>query len=121
MIIKDENSQEEWVDTHFYSNEFTNKAKDLSTETPVNLQPEVAVEVDEEDEAPIDLDDFMASDDVQVDDPNCFSPDQNVEVANEDNVLKTRTYDLHITYDKYYQVLLPLRTRIIVFRFLDSG
>lgn len=29
--------------------------------------------------------------------------DQNVENSNKDNVLATRTYDLNITYDKYYQ------------------
>jgi ubiquitin-like-conjugating enzyme ATG3 len=66
---------------------------------------ELAVEAREEDEStPVDLDEFMASEDIE--DPNCFNPKQEgieIEVS-EDNVLKTRTYDLHITYDKYYQV-----------------
>lgn len=104
-IITDENSQEEWVDTHYHSTEFTNEAKDLTTDTPSNDKIEVAVEADEDDEdgPPVDLDDFMASEDVEVEDPNCFKPTEETS-ASGDNVLKTRTYDLHITYDKYYQV-----------------
>jgi len=105
LIIKDEHSQEEWVDTHFYSTEFTNEARELPSEKsqPIKETPIVPDE-DEEDEAPMDMDDFMAAD--EAEDPNCFKPPttQDTEMETEDNVLKTRTYDLYITYDKYYQV-----------------
>lgn len=103
LIVKDEASQEEWVDTHFYSNESTGEVKDLSME---ETKPKPApADNDDEDETPVDLDEFMASD--EVEDPNCFKPPVPTETTEtEDNVLKTRTYNLHITYDKYYQVNL---------------
>lgn len=117
LIIKDDESQEEWVDTHhYYSGELSTDVKDLTTEEPVNSKQ--ADPVEEGDEEPIDMDEFMANE--EVEDPNCFNfPVQNEEgIEKEDNVLKTRTYNLHITYDKYYQVRIIF---VALIRLIRSG
>lgn len=56
LIIKDEQTQEEWVDTHFYSNEFKNEARELPTEKPEPVKEIPIVPDEEEDEAPMDMD-----------------------------------------------------------------
>lgn len=61
----------------------------------------------------MDMDAFMESGALEEDDPNRYVPPKNkppagdgshTSAGGEDNILRTRTYDLHITYDKYYQV-----------------
>mmetsp|Transcript_4294 Transcript_4294/g.4813 ORF Transcript_4294/g.4813 Transcript_4294/m.4813 type:complete len:389 (+) Transcript_4294:60-1226(+) len=69
---------------------------------------------DDDDEYGGDMDDYYEDDDILVDDdvavvaPNTADNDNtnssNKTNTNHDTILKTRTYDLSITYDKYYQV-----------------
>ncbi|KAI6240654.1 Ubiquitin-like-conjugating enzyme ATG3 [Aphelenchoides fujianensis] len=109
LVIKDEESQEEWVDTHhFYAADNAEKVEDAPAEAAMAAHPAVQMEDDDEDddEPAVDMDDFVQTGSVQVEDPNCFKPPTEDEKAgdSEDKIIRTRTYDLHITYDKYYQV-----------------
>lgn len=102
LVIKGEDGKDDWVDTHHFAPEVNEQAK--AVEEPVVDQPTKQVDSDEDDDdAPaVDMDDFLDNDGFEVEDPNCYKPDEPED--NDDNVVKTRTYDLHITYDKYYQV-----------------
>ncbi|KAI6173028.1 Ubiquitin-like-conjugating enzyme ATG3 [Aphelenchoides besseyi] len=107
LIIKDPDTQEEWVDTHFYSTDTTNEVQMAPSDTSAVVQ--VQEDDDEDDDAPpMDMDDYMQTGRVEVEDPNCYKPptvvgETKIEESN-DKIVRTRTYDLHITYDKYYQV-----------------
>lgn len=56
----------------------------------------------------MDMDSFIASGGLEEEDPNRYiAPKikaENQGSTSNDNIVRTRTYDLHITYDKYYQV-----------------
>jgi len=57
-----------------------------------------------DDEEIPDVDGFDGSDNVVViDDPSEFRPTANANTNTSDNILRTHTFDLSITYDKYYQ------------------
>ncbi|EGC34048.1 hypothetical protein DICPUDRAFT_48588 [Dictyostelium purpureum] len=65
---------------------------------------------DEDDDGEIpDMDDFQDDNIVEEEDPAVLSKNTttttttNKESKEEDNILRTRTYDISITYDKYYQ------------------
>uniref|UniRef100_A0A915DAR6 Ubiquitin-like-conjugating enzyme ATG3 n=1 Tax=Ditylenchus dipsaci TaxID=166011 RepID=A0A915DAR6_9BILA len=63
---------------------------------------------DDDDAPPVDMDSFLESGALEDEDPNCYvtyHKEAKNDVQNgEEELLATRTYDLHITYDKYYQV-----------------
>ncbi|XP_033149516.1 ubiquitin-like-conjugating enzyme ATG3 [Drosophila busckii] len=79
----------------------------------------VATEEDEDDDEAIDMDDFEESGMLELVDPAVATTTRKLDAdpqpaaatnagdegasASGDSVLHTRTYDLHITYDKYYQ------------------
>ncbi|KAK0400218.1 hypothetical protein QR680_003408 [Steinernema hermaphroditum] len=91
---------EGWVDTHHFAGNAPGASESIGIESSSNN----AQQADEEDDdAPMDMDAFMASGDLEVDDPNRVVSHQVIE-GSEDNVVKTRTYDLYITYDNYYRV-----------------
>uniref|UniRef100_A0A914R2Z7 Ubiquitin-like-conjugating enzyme ATG3 n=1 Tax=Parascaris equorum TaxID=6256 RepID=A0A914R2Z7_PAREQ len=53
----------------------------------------------------MDMESFIDSGGLEQDDPNRFIPANRVMYGSHgDTIIHTRTYDLHITYDKYYQV-----------------
>ncbi|KNC80084.1 hypothetical protein SARC_07554 [Sphaeroforma arctica JP610] len=90
-----------WVDT-FHSRVATTQLeaelKDMTLNDTVRIQPiEVADDDsdDDSDDVP-DMDDFE-DDNLQEDEESVVRPKE------EDNILKTRTYDIYMTYDKYYQ------------------
>ncbi|CCD74062.1 Ubiquitin-like-conjugating enzyme ATG3 [Caenorhabditis elegans] len=91
-----------WVDTHHYEKEHEkNEEKEQSTAPP----PAAPEDSDDDDEEPLDLDELGLDDDEE--DPNRFVVEKKPLAAGNDNsgeVEKVRTYDLHICYDKYYQV-----------------
>lgn len=90
-----------WVDTHFYAPEnAAEKVKEMSIDSKtVEQKPE---QVDDEEEA-ADMEAFM-NQEIPDDDPNVLvQPSQFTTQNSENDVLHTRTYDLNITYDKYYQ------------------
>ncbi|CAI4221827.1 unnamed protein product [Auanema sp. JU1783] len=83
-----------WVDTHHFAGEST------KSET-IDLGSNVNTETGDADEPAMDLDDFVESGGLDQVDPNRFVAETSKPIA---EVEKPRTYDLHICYDKYYQV-----------------
>ncbi|KHJ92567.1 autophagocytosis associated protein [Oesophagostomum dentatum] len=89
-----------WVDTHHFGHEANEmRSMELGTVGPENLDED---DDDDDDEPAMDLDDFVESGGLEDIDPNRYIASRSGPVA---EVEKPRTYDLHITYDKYYQVL----------------
>lgn len=85
------------------------------SEAPADMNDEAADDEDDDDEA-LDMDEFEESGMLDLVDPSVAlttkkteKPDTNKTdggasvLDSSDSVLHTRTYDLHITYDKYYQ------------------
>lgn len=65
--------------------------------------------MDEDDDDVPDMDDFAAQGSAdKADDAALPAPQYKVANEPEDSFLKTRTYDVSITYDKYYQARPPL-------------
>ncbi|CAI2350210.1 unnamed protein product [Caenorhabditis sp. 36 PRJEB53466] len=98
-----------WVDTHHYEKEkeHTNQAVELGGQTATNAPTANPTPQEEEDEEEaLDLDDLLESGGLEdEEDPNRFvaaRPEVAESLSGE--VEKVRTYDLHICYDKYYQV-----------------
>ncbi|KJH43660.1 autophagocytosis associated protein [Dictyocaulus viviparus] len=87
-----------WVDTHYFAQDVNEHIK--SVELDVN-EPEQTICDDDVNEAAMDLDDFVESGGLEDIDPNRYVAPKSHAVA---EVERPRTYDLHITYDKYYQV-----------------
>ncbi|CAJ0587663.1 unnamed protein product, partial [Mesorhabditis spiculigera] len=85
-----------WVDTHHYHQQPQQVAMDLDQPS----EKTASNEADDDDE--VDLDALVDSGDLEEADPNRFVAHQEQRGAAE--VEKPRTYDLHITYDKFYQV-----------------
>uniref|UniRef100_A0A915P158 Ubiquitin-like-conjugating enzyme ATG3 n=1 Tax=Meloidogyne floridensis TaxID=298350 RepID=A0A915P158_9BILA len=123
-IIKEESAetgddQDEWVDTHHFDFETNCAPKDLedaeNNEIAENLEgnnlneEENCGEEEEEGGEPIDLDEYLSSGLLEEEDPARFvlqnkSTKETNDDSSSNNLLRTRRYDLHITYDKYYQV-----------------
>lgn len=101
---------EGWVDTHHYALNTCQKtvmmeegpSKKLATDKKLNVDEESQ---DDDDNQPVDMDAFIAEGGLEIEDPYRFvEDDKEANAGDSDNVLHTRTYDLHITYDKFYQV-----------------
>lgn len=100
-----------WVDTHHYDKEKSETTTPATTTSapPTQAPPPQEADSDSDEEA-IDLDELVESGALDEEDPNRFvaeiKPVQST--GSEGNaqveVEKIRTYDLHICYDKYYQV-----------------
>lgn len=103
LVIKGEDGKDDWVDTHHFAPEVKEEAKSVEEPTTVEVSKTVDSDEDDDDAPAVDMDNFLEEDGFEVEDPNCYKPDE-VDEVGDDNVVKTRTYDLHITYDKYYQV-----------------
>lgn len=78
-----------------------------NSHTPQNPPPTVAepsgdMVADDDDDVP-DMAEFDEGDNLMQDDPNILTGGYIAREEPADNVLHTRTYDLSITYDKYYQ------------------
>lgn len=66
---------------------------------------------DDDDAPPVDMDNFLESGALEDADPNLYTYQKHSDPTKEDDldandaeIVRTRTYDIHITYDKYYQV-----------------
>jgi len=93
VIQVGDDEEEQWVQTHT-DMKIEDKIKDLSIS-----KPEVVEDSEDDDDEAFDMEEFenqLESGNNEVD----LTVD---ETKDEDNLVKTRTYDLHITYDKYYQ------------------
>lgn len=65
----------------------------------------------DDDGSAVDMSNFLENNYIEENDPNLFVCKSNVvdketKIVSDldEELLRTRTYDLHITYDKYYQV-----------------
>ncbi|OAF71849.1 Autophagy-related protein 3 [Intoshia linei] len=87
---------EDWIDTHFYAPQENTVSKDLEIS---QIEP-VAENNSSDSEDALDMDDFMNSDEIKQVDPSRYTI---VKKTESNKILKTRTYNLNITYDKYYQ------------------
>jgi len=95
-----------WVDTHHHSDLL--KAQEGLKEMTLSKEPEVSKsdvneEDDDDDEEVMDMEKYaeMLDDDDEVLDLVETKPATSGN--DEDNIVHTRTYDLHITYDNYYR------------------
>lgn len=98
-----------WVDTHHFSDSalLEEKVADMALEDK-NEDNEADDDDDEDDEEAADMEEFEESGMLEQDDPSAVQPPPPpppaaAAAASEGEILQTRTYDLHITYDKYYQ------------------
>ncbi|XP_065347079.1 ubiquitin-like-conjugating enzyme ATG3 [Cloeon dipterum] len=105
-ILEDNDGEEGWVDTHHY---YVNKERDDDKVTEMTTETVKEVERDDEsddDGEAADMESFeenglLDCEDVAV--AQVTKKMESVAVASSGEILQTRTYDLHITYDKYYQ------------------
>lgn len=119
--ILDEGDEEGgWVDTHHFEPTLEQKICDMSIDSVTADDKEQGAADgqgaasstpagDDDDEVPLDMEEFEASglldeEDVQtrVQKPACTTADESGG-GDAGEIVQTRTYDLHITYDKYYQ------------------
>jgi len=111
-VIETEDADGGWVDTHHYSNlveqveEMTLNNKDCKEENTNQLNKvHSSDDEDDEEEEAGDMDEFM-NDEIEESDPKVVDTKTQLsqETETTDNeIIPTRTYDLNITYDKYYQ------------------
>ncbi|CAG9771883.1 unnamed protein product [Ceutorhynchus assimilis] len=116
-VIVSDDADNGWVDTHHYDKEHTNdKTSEMTLEREESME-EAASKVkndlfDDEEEEDDDDGDFLDMEAFEenglFDDEDCVSAAQLKAEAGKSTeeggeIVMTRTYDLHITYDKYYQ------------------
>ncbi|XP_063811711.1 ubiquitin-like-conjugating enzyme ATG3 isoform X1 [Pseudophryne corroboree] len=114
-IIEEDDGDGGWVDTFHHSgvNSITEAVKEITLETQDSGKAASndacnADDDDEEGEA-ADMEEYEESgllehDDATVDTSKIIEASKpKADVGSEDAILQTRTYDLYITYDKYYQ------------------
>uniref|UniRef100_A0A0A9YXY7 Ubiquitin-like-conjugating enzyme ATG3 n=1 Tax=Lygus hesperus TaxID=30085 RepID=A0A0A9YXY7_LYGHE len=82
--------------------------KKPKTQKAKTKKPKSSVHDDDDDEEAIDMDEFVESGLIDEQDTSAAavkkpSPAPKDSSTEEADIVKTRTYDLHITYDKYYQ------------------
>uniref|UniRef100_A0A1A9Z915 Ubiquitin-like-conjugating enzyme ATG3 n=1 Tax=Glossina pallidipes TaxID=7398 RepID=A0A1A9Z915_GLOPL len=127
-VVEEESGDGGWVETHQLNEDGTSAELDQKIceltlddskeemRTPDSEQAgAMNAEVDEEDDEALDMDEFEESGMLDLVDPALATTmresekSENNKVKGDntadsgDSVLHTRTYDLHITYDKYYQ------------------
>lgn len=98
---------EEWVDTHHFAPD--QDASTAMAQSPADLSaPRVANDDDDDDSAPAadmeEMERMMEECGVVEEEDSATAPTTTASADAASNVLATRTYDLNISYDKYYQV-----------------
>lgn len=116
-VIESNDADNGWLDIDSVENSVVNTStldekveemkNDKDDDVPGDLDnPPVEDNDDDDDEEPVDMDEFLESG-ILDDEKNTLVVKQaqkNETVADEgSDIIQTRTYDLHITYDKYYQ------------------
>lgn len=111
QIIEIDDLEGGWVDTHHYDPSLggiDEKVTEMALEeTPLPSSSRIDLDTDEDDEEAADMEAFEVSG--MLDDQDKYT--EGVEKSTrevrdsfpEGEIIHTRTYDLHITYDKYYQ------------------
>ncbi|XP_037904496.1 ubiquitin-like-conjugating enzyme ATG3 [Hermetia illucens] len=124
-VVEDDTGDGGWVETHHYDNDGTTELEDKVCEMTLdnakldecidnNPSKNNADNDDDEDDEAIDMEEFEESGLLDLVDPATATTTKNPEAETNsptdggdgdagDSVIHTRTYDLHITYDKYYQ------------------
>ncbi|KAJ8681044.1 hypothetical protein QAD02_016831 [Eretmocerus hayati] len=114
QIIETDDPEGGWVDTHHHYVNLDDKVSDMTLE---EAQPALAAQSsgndednddDDDDEEAVDMEAFEVSGMLDEQDKYTTVDSKNpVKESHESNpegdIIRTRTYDLHITYDKYYQ------------------
>jgi ubiquitin-like-conjugating enzyme ATG3 len=113
-IVDEENGDEGWVDTHHYADSTVIESREdaRQMESTGEKQTQITVENDndeDEDDEPGDMEEFeregMVNNDL-LEAPTTTKSSASALTTDDSagqNTLQTRTYDLNITYDKYYQ------------------
>ncbi|KAF5295438.1 hypothetical protein FQA39_LY13099 [Lamprigera yunnana] len=116
-IIESDDADNGWVDTHHYDSSsigLEDKITEMSLDNVkaesmedalLNDDDDDGVENGDEDEEAVDMEQFEESGMLDNDEVNIFvqPPPEKRNVSEDGEIIRTRTYDLHITYDKYYQ------------------
>jgi ubiquitin-like-conjugating enzyme ATG3 len=97
--------EDDWVDTHHYADAVDKPAETLSEETEIGDSANAAAANDDDEEEAVDLEDFVENEaNLEEDDPAAASTVPAEEgAAGGGDIVQSRTYDLMITYDRYYQ------------------
>ncbi|CAF1170412.1 unnamed protein product [Adineta ricciae] len=113
-IVDEENGDGGWVDTHHYADSTVTESREHAgqIEASGSKQAKVAVEdndEDDDDDDAADMEEFerqgMVNND-PLEAPTTTKSTASATTTDDNtvqNTLQTRTYDLNITYDKYYQ------------------
>ena len=126
-LVEENDPEGGWVETHHFADDGSGSKPSIVMEMEGSkVDEELSADMDahnlddddkadddngDEEEAAIDMDDFEESGLLDQVDPSTATIDpkkveakkSNQEESDVDAVVHTRTYDLHITYDKYYQ------------------
>eukprot|EP00128_Syssomonas_multiformis_P014913 Colp12_sorted_trinity150504_noHs@30756 len=86
-----------WVETHTSSGDKAEEIQEIMSD--MTLKEKAGAKDDSDDDDIPDMDEFE-EDNLATDDPSALETNY---TQDDDNILKTRSYDLSITYDKYYQ------------------
>jgi len=105
VVLEGQNEEDGWLTAIADAED---DIEDIADEAPKSLPP--VQEDDDDDEELEDLDEVSGSNLLVQDDPASL-PSKKV-----DSILKTRTYDISITYDKYYQT-----PRVWLFGYDEDG
>lgn len=110
-ILDEGDDEGGWVDTHHFESAIEQKICDMSLEANNDEAPGTSsapVAADDEEDVALDMEEFEAAGLLDEEDGQTrveAPPKKDEEAAGGDvgEIVQTRTYDLHITYDKYYQ------------------
>ncbi|XP_023347680.1 ubiquitin-like-conjugating enzyme ATG3 [Eurytemora carolleeae] len=98
MVLDNDDPEGGWVDTHHYheKDEVETQVSEMTLEDKSEEKEE-----DVEDEEAVDMDEFVEQGGLEEDTNTVITEPKLASKGGE--ILSTRTYDLNITYDKYYQ------------------
>ena len=96
--VIDDAEDEGWVDTHHFAEKSTveDKVSEMKLDDEENDAPK-----DDSDEEAVDMEAFVESG--MLEDAATIDPSVKKSAKSGGEIVSTRTYDLNITYDKYYQ------------------
>ena len=101
-VLDDEDPEGGWVDTHHFQEPDTAAALSATVKEMVLDEPAAATEEVSDGEEAVDMEDFIESGMIEEDNA-VVEPIKEEKGACGGEIVSTRTYDLNITYDKYYQ------------------
>lgn len=112
-VVDEEDGDGGWVDTHHYADSTLTAMADAVTEMTlgdkeaIKRAPSAGDEEEDEDEDAEDMEAYEESGQLEAEDHATVDPSvvaqESSKGVDEGGILQTRTYDLNITYDKYYQ------------------